>query len=118
MTNREKGLTGEALAKKYLISVGCHILATNYKTNLGEIDIIMTDNDTLVFVEVKLRTSVKFGTPAEAVNIFKQRKISHVAAQYIKRHFMQGVKVRFDIVEVSPLGINHIKSAFDSFLRY
>ncbi len=120
MGNRIKGKTGEEIAAKYLKKKGYRILHRNYKTDLGEIDLIVTDDDRLVFVEVKSRTGEQFGEPAEAVTYQKQRKISQVAAQFITRHMLRGVAARFDVVEVflAEDRIRHIEDAFDSYLRF
>lgn len=118
--NKIIGDGGEKLAEAYLVSHGYRILGKNYKTALGEIDIIATDETTLIFVEVKTRRSLEYGYPSQAVTYIKQKKISQVAAQYIKRFKLFDVPVRFDIIEVylSSSEINHIEGAFDSYLRY
>jgi len=94
-------------------------LHKNYKTNLGEIDIIAHDKNTLVFVEVKTRSSAQYGTPAESVTLFKQRKITQVAAQFLAKHQIHDAFMRFDVVEVyADNQIEHIENAFDSYLNY
>ena len=120
MSNQTKGKTGEKTAEKFLKKKGCQILHRNYKTNLGEIDLIVVDKDALVFVEVKSRSGLGFGTPAEAVTYFKRSKINQVAAQYLTRHMLHGVPVRFDVVEVYLLDgrVEHIENAFGSYLKY
>ena len=65
MNNIQKGRAGEMIALKYLIDNKANILETNYRINSGEIDIIAKINDELVFIEVKSRTNIKFGYPAE-----------------------------------------------------
>lgn len=118
--NKEKGNAGERIAEKYLKDLGYLIVARNYKTELGEIDLIANDGDTLVFVEVKSRRSDAYGFPSEAVDERKQRKLSMVASQYIKRNMFFGAAVRFDVVEVyfEEARVNHIENAFDSYLKY
>lgn len=120
MNNIRKGKTGEDIACDYLRRKGYRILNRNYKTDLGEIDIVITDEITLIFVEVKSRTSDGFGMPSEAVGYFKRNKINQVASQYIKKFMLFDVDVRFDVVEVylSENRVNHIENAFDSYLRY
>ncbi len=119
MNNKAKGNIGESVAKRHLVDKGYRVIATNYTTSLGEIDLIVTDNlGTLIFVEVKARGSTKYGYPAEAVMVSKQRKISQVAAQYIKQFQLYGYAVRFDVVEIIGEDIRHIENAFDSYLRY
>ena len=68
------GDLGERIAKNYLIRQGYEILDTNYKTKLGEIDIVAKEDDILVFVEVKTRSSRSFGLPQESVNFKKQNR--------------------------------------------
>ncbi|MCL2797812.1 MAG: YraN family protein [Firmicutes bacterium] len=120
MSNQVKGKSGEKTAEKFLKKKGCKVLHRNYKTNLGEIDLIVFDKDTLVFVEVKSRSGTLFGTPAEAVTHFKRTKINQVAAQFLTRQSMRDVPVRFDVVEVylNEGRVEHIENAFDSYLRY
>lgn len=118
--NKIIGDSGEKLAQAYLISKGYRILNTNYKTDLGEIDLVVTNETDLIFVEVKTRSGLDYGYPAEAVTFAKQKKISQVAAQYIKRFRLYDVPVRFDVIEVFIRDgeINHIEDAFDSYLKY
>ena len=120
MDNIRKGKKGEDIACDYLKRNGYRIMNRNFKTDIGEIDIVATDEKTVIFVEVKSRTSDGFGVPSEAVNYFKRNKINQVASQYIKKFMLFGVDVRFDVIEVylSDKRVNHIESAFDSYLRY
>ena len=74
MSNKTLGDQGETCAVEYLRRQGCHILTRNYRTKLGEIDIIADDHGTLVFIEVKTRRSSHYGLPAEAVHYRKQQK--------------------------------------------
>lgn len=118
--NKLRGNAGERIAEAYLKKQGYRIISRNFTTDSGEIDLIVTDDETLVFVEVKARQSDEFGFPSEAVDLQKQRKISMVASQYIKKNMLFGAPVRFDVVEVY-LGTgetNHIINAFESYLRY
>jgi len=80
---QQLGKSGETTAVQYLKKNGYRILEQNYRTDLGEIDIIAKDKDTLVFIEVKARTSYRFGDPKYAVTQKKQRKISMVALSYL-----------------------------------
>lgn len=120
MDNKNKGRRGEDAAADYLVSIGLRILNRNYVTDVGELDIVATDESTLIFVEVKARLKNDFGYPAEAVNYHKRRKINQVASQYIKRFRLFGAPVRFDVVEVylENMSVRHIPNAFDSYLRY
>jgi len=120
MNNKIKGKTGEDIAANYLKNKGYEIIDRNFRTNVGEIDIIAAGDGFLVFVEVKERFSEKFGYAAEAVNHFKRRKINQVASQYINKYRMYNSCVRFDVVEVymEDKRVEHIENAFDSYLRY
>lgn len=115
-----RGRSGEDLAVKYLETHGYRVLDRNFTTEIGEVDIFVTDEKTLIAVEVKSRLSLEYGTPAEAVGHEKIKKISQVTAQYIKQFRLFGVPVRFDVVEVylNDRTVNHIVNAFDCFLNY
>ena len=110
------GRIGEKQAVKFLKKKGFQIIKTNYKTKLGEIDIIAKDNDTIVFIEVKTRKDSAFGTPAEAVNYKKQQKYFLVASEYLQKTKQEEAICRFDVVEIEKDGekvqINHIINAF------
>jgi putative endonuclease len=94
------GRTGEDLACKLLKKKGYKILERNYKSPLGEIDIIAREGKTLVFVEVKTRSTSDFGTAKWAVGPRKQRKVSMVALDYLKRQALLEHPARFDVVAV------------------
>ncbi len=87
---------------------------------MGEMDIIAREKDTLVFVEVKTRTSMAFGPPQLAVNSTKQMQLSKVALYFLKEKQLEDIKARFDVVAIllRPKGeeIELIKDAFD--LKY
>jgi len=111
------GQTSEAVAAQFLKKQRYHILETNYRTPLGEIDIIAKDGGTLVFIEVKARSSDHFGNPKGAVTLQKQRKISMTALQYLKATNQSNAKARFDVISISyrnePPAIEIIKNAFE-----
>jgi putative endonuclease len=93
------GERGEWLAAKFLKENGYNIVEQNYKTPLGEIDIIAQDNGTLAFVEVKTRESIEYGMPYESVDRTKRRRISRVALLYLKR-FEELPLCRFDVLSI------------------
>lgn len=88
--NKISGNRGERAAEQYLRKNGYRILARNFTTDTGELDLVATDDAYLVFVEVKSRMSDDFGAPSEAVNFAKQRKLSMVASQYIEKNMLFG----------------------------
>jgi putative endonuclease len=94
------GEAGETLAARVLRRQGYRILETNYRTPIGEIDLIARERDTIVFVEVKARRSPHFGHPKAAVTALKQRKLSMVALYYLKTTGQSGAKARFDVVAI------------------
>ena len=113
-TNQEIGALGEKLAKKFLQERDYEIICQNYRTKQGEIDIIAKDKDeTIVFVEVKTRTSVEYGNPAEAVNENKLEHITKTAKYYLYSNKIKESNIRFDVIEVfvfkGRYKVNHIK---------
>lgn len=110
--NKVKGGYGETIAKKYLKTQKIKIIEQNYKNFCGEVDFVVKDEQTLVFVEVKARESLLFGRPCEAVDKQKQRKIKRVALSYLKFKKLKNVDVRFDVIEILGDEVNYIKNAF------
>jgi len=114
---QQYGVQSESLAARLLKQRGYTILETNYRTPLGEIDIIARDRGTIVFVEVKARRCLGFGGPKWAVTTKKQRKISMVALYYLKTTRQSQAKARFDVVAIRSLGqppqVEIIQNAFD-----
>ena len=94
------GKTGEDLACAELRRRGYAILARRYRTRLGELDIVARQGDTLVFVEVKARATLRFGTPGEAVGWRKQRQLVLMARDFLARSRLWRVPCRFDVVAV------------------
>ena len=117
---KELGKRGEELALRFLKRSGYRIIERNYVCKMGEMDIIAQEKDTLVFVEVKTRTSLDFGPPQLAVNSTKQMQLSKVALNFLKEKRCEDVKARFDVVAIvlrSPgEEIELIRDAFD--LKY
>lgn len=112
MFNKAVWIEGEVEAQKYLVKQKYKILETNFRTKLGEIDIIAFKNDTYVFVEVKARSTGKFGLPREAVDYFKQNKIRQVATEYLIKINKYPANMRFDIIEFLDKKLEHIENAF------
>jgi putative endonuclease len=112
------GKDGEARARKYLKKKKYKILEQNYRSRLGEIDIIATCKDVLIFIEVKTRSSDAFGSAIEAVDKKKQRHIIKVAEGFLQeRSLGDDINIRFDVVGVefrdNGIRIEHIEDAFN-----
>ncbi|MFH1282780.1 MAG: YraN family protein [bacterium] len=108
------GIEGEDCAKRFLLDAGFKILATNWKSKLGEIDIIARESTTIVFVEVKNRSNFGFGFGEEAVNKLKQQKIIRAAISYIKQNLLEDHDFRFDVIVVQNRKINYYKDAYSA----
>ena len=110
---QELGQIGEKIASEYLLENNYRIISRNFRTRLGEIDIIAIDKDELVFIEVKSRTTDKYGKPSEAVDYEKIKHILRVAEYYLYVNKIENVYCRIDVIEViinkEQYYINHIK---------
>lgn len=111
---RRLGFFGERKAAKFLKKAGYTIVERNFRCDFGEVDIIARKGDVYAFTEVKTRTSDAFGLPNEAVDSRRKARYKKCAGFYfyMKRMRMDDYTVRFDIVEVTPDGTNHIENAF------
>ena len=111
------GKFGEESAIDLLKTNGYRILARNYKTKLGEIDIIARDKDTVCFIEVKTRHSDRFGLPQEAISRSKQRHIAKVALMFLKENNLLSKRARFDVISImhseDTSKLDLIKNAFE-----
>ena len=115
MNNKQLGRYGEFLAALFLNCKGYSVKSRNFSTSFGELDIVAKQGKTLVFVEVKTRTSRRYGRAADAVNSQKRERIHRLAAAYCHAYGYDfyGTPLRFDVVEVyPPLRIRHIKGCF------
>ena len=118
--NNLSGAWGEALAAKYLQKKRYKIVATNYRSRFGEIDLIVSNRKYLVFVEVKLRKTDTFAQAKEFVDFRKQNRIKTTATIYLAQNPSQ-LQPRFDVIEIyAPLGtqtenpeIIHMEAAFE-----
>jgi len=115
----EVGRRGEDEAAQYLRGLGYRIVGRRERVLRGDIDIVALDGRTVVFVEVRSRTDTAHGHPAETVGRVKQRRISELAAAYLRRHKLEDCSVRIDVVAVTfPPGekpvVEHYQNAFDS----
>ena len=113
-----RGLQGEELAVRHLRRLGYRVICQNYRCPLGEIDIIARHGGALVFVEVKSRSSIAFGSPKLAITPAKQRKLSQVAWHYLQRYNLTDTNARFDVVTITNMPstprFEVIQNAFES----
>ena len=113
----KQGKEAERLAQDFLRKKGYRILTQNYRTRLGEIDIIAQEAKTICFVEVKSRAEKRFGLSKEAVDEIKQRKLIRTALAFLKEKNLTAEKVRFDVVAIDLCAgkkkLDLIKNAFD-----
>ncbi|PCI38715.1 MAG: YraN family protein [Thiotrichales bacterium] len=111
------GTSYEKLAAQFLITKGLKLLKTNYKTKIGEIDLIMQDGQTIVFVEVKYRKSSNYGSPAESVTYKKQHLLRQTALYYLQTNQLSDASCQFDVIGItdgatSGKNIQWIRNAF------
>ena len=109
------GKNGENIATEYLKSIGYSIIERNYTARQGEIDIIAKDKNELVFIEVKTRSSLQYGRPADAIDLTKQKHLISTIKYYLYSKHLANTYVRIDIIEIyltkSKYTINHIKQS-------
>ncbi len=98
--NKALGEKGERLAMWYLRLKGYKIIARNFSSPSGEIDLIAKDKDTLVFVEVRSKSSIEYGRPEETVDQRKQQKIKQTARYYLHQTHQEDIYCRFDVVAI------------------
>lgn len=108
----EKGLAGEADAIAWLQNRGMVLLTQRYRSPFGEIDAVMRDGETLVFVEVKARATRGEGAGLAAVNARKRGRLLKTALAYLGEHACD-CPLRFDVVEITRDGFLHIPNAFE-----
>lgn len=113
INRRLMGKNGEQLAAGYLTENGYFILKMNYNCRIGEIDIIATKNNVIIFVEVKYRNTDIYGYAIEAVGIHKQNKIRRVAQYFLISEFNNtDIACRFDVIGIDGDKLTHIENAF------
>ena len=108
----QAGLTGEAAAEAYLTAKGMFLLTRRYRAMDGEVDLIMQEDETIVFVEVKARPKGRHGDGLMAVTPAKQRRIVHAAGAFLMERELFGKPVRFDVVELCADGLYHVPNAY------
>ena len=121
ISKTEAGRKGEDAAVRYLQQNGYRILERNLRAKFGEIDVVARDGPALCFVEIKARSSTRFGFPEEAVNFFKRQRLLRLASWYLQRRPNGGhSQIRFDVLSIlngpggSPDRIRLIKGAFEA----
>ena len=116
-TNQELGARGEELAVRYLEDIGLDVVERNWRHRTGELDIIAREGETVVFVEVKTRSGIGYGTPAEAVTYAKRTRIRGLALRWLSLQQGPWVQIRFDVIAIvvgphhEPV-VTHVRSAF------
>ena len=114
--NRETGQKGEAVAAQYYRQRGYLLLNHNYLTRMGELDLVLYKDGTVVFAEVKTRTGHPLTTPADAVGPQKQRRLILAAQIYLQNSPYFDAPARFDVVEVTPAERGwQVHCIFDAF---
>jgi putative endonuclease len=111
------GKEGERVAELYLKHKGYKLVERNYRCSAGELDLIVLDRRVVVFVEVKTRSGHGFGSPLEAVEFHKQRKMIQTAQYFLSEKRLHQRDARFDVVGISWPGrepvVEHIENAFE-----
>ena len=100
MHKQKIGKLGEKIAKNYFRKKGYKILGQHYCLRGGEIDLIVQKQGVLIFVEVKTRTSDKFGTPEESINYFKQKSLSRAINNYLFKNDLKDLNCRVDVISI------------------
>jgi putative endonuclease len=111
------GRRGEDIAHRFLQRAGMTVVARNHRTatGSGEVDLVAWDAGTLVFVEVKSRSTAEYGSPDRAIDDDKRRRLVRAALDYVRRADIPPPKLRFDVVNVIfsiPPGVTHYRDVF------
>ena len=110
---KELGKWGEEQAKQYLLRLGFKLLNQNWKNRTGELDLIMLDQEILVFIEVRTKSSTRFGSSIESITPQKKKKLKIMANHYLQYKNYWDKEVRFDLIAIdnyhNKLKITHIK---------
>jgi putative endonuclease len=114
----QRGAWAEDLACRYLQDHGLRLATRNYRCRHGEIDLVMQDGSTIIFVEVRLRSRTDFGSGAESVDSRKQARVLSSAEHYLQRHATLLAPCRFDVVSILKKSNTHqlewIRNAFSA----
>ncbi len=120
LLKKNLGTRGEDIAVEFLKKRGMRIVEKNFRTRLGEIDIIAVDKNTVCFIEVKTRRSLDFGFGLEAVGARKQQKIMKTALLYLKMKGLSESDFRFDVISIfltdcQDPKVEYLENAFEGF---
>jgi putative endonuclease len=115
-TSNTVGRYGEDLAARYLSTHGFAVLERNWRCELGEIDIVAREGDTLVVCEVKTRRGLNYGSPAESITYRKLATLRKLADRWLKTHELRPAEIRIDIISVlfdrnTPPSVDHVRGA-------
>ena len=116
MNENNAGLAAEKLAATFLANQGLKLVMQNYHCRFGEIDLIMTDARTLVFIEVRLRSNKQFGSAAASITLQKQQKLILTAQHYLQQHGDKRA-CRFDVLlmdKVELAAVTWLKTALEA----
>lgn len=100
MSNKSIGQRGEEIAAEYLTRLGYKILESNFRTRFGEIDLVCQDSRDLVFVEVKARTSHRFGLPEESVTLRKRQRLRLAISLYLQSRETRFRRLRLEVIAI------------------
>lgn len=112
LSNRARGRWGEDLAAAYYRRLGHEVLDRNWRSNTGELDLVVRDGSTYVFSEVKARRTADFGPASAAVTVAKQRRIRQLAVEWLRAHEVRAPSVRFDVVAITGTDLELLTDAF------
>ena len=112
MNSVEKGLKGEEIVGEFLLRKGYQILERNFRYRHREVDIIAAKDDTVAFVEVKMRSGNGYGRGYEAVSEMKKRNVISVARHYVQKHGLYDSNVRFDIASIDGGVLHYYENAY------
>lgn len=111
-TRRAVGITGEDIAAAWYEANGYQVVVRNWRCREGEIDLILRNGRQIVFCEVKHRTGLRFGTPAEAITREKKQRIRFLAARWLQEAKPRPGEIRFDVAAILDGEIEVLEGAF------
>jgi putative endonuclease len=111
-SNIARGRWGEDLAAAYYRQLGYQVLDRNWRSSAGELDLVVERARIIVFSEVKTRSSDRYGPPAAAVGVAKQRRIRGLALDWLDQHGRSRDDIRFDVVSIVGVRLELIEAAF------